>query len=169
MRRGIEAVPQDGKIVILEDDASGTYELARWSAEAGAWVGENGEPSKITPTYWHATRRDEYLLQSESGSRGTSESRERPSFPFCPDGVTPHWPSAAPDVIAPRRVAIPSPMNVVALKSQIPPGEAQAGRRFAISSIAAAVIAASLIGVFFRGEVAAYVTQFAGRHDIRIG
>jgi hypothetical protein len=169
MRRGIEAVPKDGKIVILEDDASGTYELARWSAEAGAWVGENGEPSKITPTYWHATRRDEYLLQSESGSRGTSESRERPSFPFCPDGVTPHWPSAAPDVIAPRRVAIPSPMNVVALKSQIPPGEAQAGRRFAISSIAAAVIAASLIGVFFRGEVAAYVTQFAGRHDIRIG
>jgi hypothetical protein len=63
MRRPIETVPRDGKVVILEDDASGTFELAHWSAEARAWVKENGELSKITPTYWHATRRDEYLMQ----------------------------------------------------------------------------------------------------------
>src|SRR6266478_4877422 len=63
MRRAIETVPKDGKVVILEDDASGTFELAHWSADARAWVKENGERSKITPTYWHPTRRDEYLLQ----------------------------------------------------------------------------------------------------------
>jgi len=63
MRQGIETVPKDGKVVILEDDASGTFELARWSAEARAWVRENGELSKITPTHWHTTRRDEHLLQ----------------------------------------------------------------------------------------------------------
>jgi hypothetical protein len=165
MRRGIETVPRDGKLVILEDDASGTYELARWSAEA--WVGENGEPSKITPAYWHATRRDEDLLQSQGGSTGPSGSRERPSLPFSSDRVDPQWPW--PDVIAPRRVAIPSPMNVVAIKSQIPPGEAQAGRGIAVSSITAAVIAASLIGMYFRAELAAYVTQFAGQHEARIG
>src|SRR5205814_2198478 len=33
----------------------------------------------------------------------------------------------------------------------------------------AAVIAASLIGMYFRAEVAAYVTQFAGQHDVRSG
>src|SRR5438105_3258510 len=167
MRRGIETVPKDGKVVILEDDASGTYELARWSAEARAWVGENGEPSKITPTYWHATRRDGNLLQSEGGSSGPTESGERPSFPFSSDRVDAQW--RWPDVIAPRRVAIPSPMNVVAIKPQIPPGEAQVGRGFAVSSIAAAVIAASLIGMYFRAELAAYVTQFAGQHEARIG
>src|SRR4051812_8720710 len=132
MRRGIETVPRDGKLVILEDDASGTYELARWSAEASAWVGENGELSKITPAYWHATRRDEDLLQSQGGSTGPSGSRER-SLLFSPDRVDPRSPW--PDVIAPRRVAIPSPMNVVAMKPQLPPGEAQVGRGFAVSSI----------------------------------
>src|SRR5437588_913022 len=98
MRRAIETVPKDGKVVILEDDASGTFELAHWSAEARAWVKENGELSKITPTYWHATRRDEcllqegdefllqkedeFLLQKESGSSGPSALRERRSLPF---------------------------------------------------------------------------------------
>ena len=48
MRRAIETVPRDGKVVILEDAASGTYEVACWSAETHAWVGENGELSKIT-------------------------------------------------------------------------------------------------------------------------
>ena len=51
MRRGLETVPRDGKVVILEDDASGTYELAHWSIEEGAWVGENGKRSAIAPTY----------------------------------------------------------------------------------------------------------------------
>ena len=82
MRRAIDTAPKDGKFVILEDDVSGSFELARWSAEARAWVRENGEPSKITPTHWHRTRRDDYLpqegdefiLQKESGSSGPSAS-----------------------------------------------------------------------------------------------
>src|SRR5256885_13566117 len=127
MRRGIETVPRDGKLVILEDDASGTYELARWSAEA--WVGENGEPSKITPAYWHATRRDEDLLQSQGGSTGPTRPRGRPSLPFSSDGEKWPW----PDVIAPRLGAIPSPRSVVAIRSQVPPDEARAGRGFAVS------------------------------------
>ena len=53
MREAFETAPRDGSVVILEDDASGTYEAARWSAEAGEWVGEDGEPIKITPTHWY--------------------------------------------------------------------------------------------------------------------
>src|SRR5258705_5745514 len=81
MRRAIDTAPKDGKFVILEDGASGSSELARWSAEARAWVRENGELSKITPTYWRRTPRDDYLqegdefiLQKESGSHGPSAS-----------------------------------------------------------------------------------------------
>ena len=54
MRHPIETAPKDGKAVILEHDPSGTYDVAQWSAEAGNWVTENGEPSKITPTHWRA-------------------------------------------------------------------------------------------------------------------
>ena len=61
MRQAIETAPKDGTIVILEDDASGTYDVAHWSAEAGKWVGENGEPSKITPTHWYQRPRDQYF------------------------------------------------------------------------------------------------------------
>jgi hypothetical protein len=271
MRRALETAPRDGKVVILEDDATGAFELARWSAEALAWVKENGELSKIRPTYWHATRRDENLLQEgdvnlldgEAGSGGASESPERPSllsflgrveppspvvapdviaprpaatpppmnvvaikseiaptrnssldggdddsmgtkplsmrpkfgkkgveqaghgseessfaaalmaaFPSSSDRVESQSQFVAPNVVAPRPVAIPSPMNVTAVKSQITPGKAPAGRGFAVSSIAAAMIAASLIGMYFyfRAEVDTYVTQYVGQRDIaRIG
>src|SRR5438445_3704274 len=119
MRRAIETVPKDGKVVILEDDASGTFELAHWSAEARAWVKENGELSKITPTYWHATRRDEYLLQEgdefllqrESGSSGLSASRERRSLPFPSAWAAPLWPPPEGDGIALRQAAKADPFT----------------------------------------------------------
>ncbi|WOH53761.1 hypothetical protein [Bradyrhizobium sp. sBnM-33] len=64
MRQAIETAPRDGTNVILEDDASGTYDVAYWSAEAGRWISENGEPSKITPSHWHQRHGDyQYFLQ----------------------------------------------------------------------------------------------------------
>jgi hypothetical protein len=82
MRRGIETAPMDGKVIILEDDASGTYDVAHWSPEAGDWVGENGEPSKIKPTHWHPMQGDDYLALDPDGSGnpsrvGPSASRAR--------------------------------------------------------------------------------------------
>ena len=69
MRRAIDTAPKDGKFVILEDDVSGSFELAQWSAEARAWVRENGELSKITPTYWQTRHLpqegDEFLPPDE--------------------------------------------------------------------------------------------------------
>jgi len=60
MRQPIETVPKDGRAVILEDDSTGTYELARWSAQASAWVGENAEPCNIAARYWHTMQRSEH-------------------------------------------------------------------------------------------------------------
>src|SRR5882757_5640780 len=122
MRRAIETVPRDGKVVILEDDR-GACELAHWSAEARAWVKENGELSKITPTYWHATRRDEYLLQEgdefllqkEFGSSGPSASRERRTLPFPPGRAEPQGAPAAVDGIALGELARADPVTVARL------------------------------------------------------
>jgi hypothetical protein len=73
MRHAIETAPRDGKFVILEDDASGTYVVAHWSPEAGEWVGKNGEPSKITPTHWFPLAGDKFLRQEGEGSSNPSQ------------------------------------------------------------------------------------------------
>ncbi|MEA3142088.1 MAG: hypothetical protein QOK23_4257 [Gammaproteobacteria bacterium] len=168
MRRGIETVPGDGKVVILEDDASGTYELAHWSAQERAWIGENGKPIKIIPTHWHAMQRGADVLQEQRGLSGPSMSQAPIIFPLSSGGV--QWRSAAPDVIASPSVTRPSPIDVVPIRLQDAPAKAQrttqAARRFALSSIAVAMIASSLIGMYFRTEVTGYVTQYAGQHDI---
>ncbi|WP_029585903.1 hypothetical protein [Bradyrhizobium sp. URHD0069] len=73
MRHAIETAPRGGKVVILEHDASETYDVAHGSAETGEWVGENGDPSKIAPTHWHPMPSDKYLLQEDEGSSNASQ------------------------------------------------------------------------------------------------
>jgi hypothetical protein len=138
MRRTIETAPRDGQAIILEDDKSGTYDVAHWSPEAGEWIGESGEPSKITPTHWYPMQGGNYL--------------QRPT---------------ASDVIAPRSVALAAPATVAAVEAQTAPVEAKrARRRSAASSIAATLIGAALIGLNFRAEVSDYVTRYVGQLDI---
>ncbi|GEP57036.1 hypothetical protein [Reyranella soli] len=52
MRQAIDTVPRNGDFVILEDDASGTYAVARWSVEAAQWLDEEGKPSRLNATHW---------------------------------------------------------------------------------------------------------------------
>jgi hypothetical protein len=72
MRQAIETAPRDGSTIILEDDASGTCDVAHWSPEAGEWVDENGEPIRITPSQWYPISGDKYLLQEDEGSSNPS-------------------------------------------------------------------------------------------------
>ena len=177
MRRTIETAPGDGNAIILEDDASGTYDVAHWSAETGEWVGENGEPSKIKPTHWYSLQGDNFLQQGHDISSSPSLARPWASrahrysffFPFSLRRAPPQR-LAASEVIASRSVAVAAPATVEAFEAQTTPVEANrappARRGFAASSIAATLIAAALIGVYFRAEVAAYVTRYAGQQDI---
>jgi len=176
MRRTIETAPGDGNAIILEDDASGTYDVAHWSAETGEWVGENGEPSKIKPTHWYSLQGDNFLQQGHDISSSPSLARPSASrahrysffFPFSLRRAPPQR-LAASEVIASRSVAVAAPATVEAFEAQTTPVEANrappARRGFAASSIAATLIAAALIGVYFRAEVAAYVTRYAGQQD----
>jgi hypothetical protein len=53
MRYPIKIAPKNGHVIVLEDEASGTLEVARWSGETNEWIGEYGEASKITPSHWY--------------------------------------------------------------------------------------------------------------------
>ena len=170
MRRSIGTAPRDGKIVILEGDG-GTCELAHWSAEARAWVKEDGEISKIKPTHWRPTRRDEYLLQEDDeflfqkeqkqgGSSDPSTSHQRRPVLF-PGRGAPPWPAAAAGVVGSGQVAAPP---VIIVEAQTAPvkveREPHARRRFAFYSLAATIFAASLIGLYFRAELGSHVMPY---------
>jgi len=176
MRQAIETAPRDGSAIILEDDASGTYDVAHWSPEAGEWVGENGAPIESTPSHWFPMPVDKYRRHEDEGS--SAPSRVEPSawrarrysfFPFSLRWAAPQRPTTS-DVVAPRSVPLAAPVTVAAVEAQTAPVEAKrtshARQGFATSSIAAALVAAALIGVYFRAEVAAYVAQYAGLQDI---
>src|SRR6202171_3879547 len=79
MRRTIETAPRDGNVIILEDDGRGTDDVAPRAPEAGEWVGENGEPSKITPSHWYPMPRDKYLSLESDGSSNPSQIRPSPA------------------------------------------------------------------------------------------
>ncbi len=123
MRQTIETAPRDGNLVILGYDASGTYDVAHWLPEAGQWIGENGDPSKITPSRWYPMPGENYLQQGDGLSSGLSDAST----------------------------------------------SARRARRhgfFPFFSIAATLVAAALIGVYFHGEVVAYVARYASQQEI---
>src|SRR4030088_396635 len=123
MRQTIETAPRDGHLVILGDDASGTYDVARWLPEAGQWIGENGEPSKVTPSRWYPMPGENYLQQGDGLPSGLSD--------------------ASTSARRARRHGL-----------------------FPFFSIAATLVAAALIGVYFHAEVVAYVARYASQQEI---
>jgi hypothetical protein len=152
MRHTIETAPRNGNVVILEDDVSGTYDVA--SPEAGEWIGENGEPSKITPSHWYPLPVGNHLQQelyvsSSPLQAGPSASKARrySFFPFSLRGDAPQPPTAS-EVVAPRSAA--------AVEAQTAPTEVRrpshARRGFAISWIAATLVTAALVGTWFHAE-----------------
>ncbi|MGZ5874314.1 MAG: hypothetical protein ACXWKP_19625 [Bradyrhizobium sp.] len=92
MRQAIETAPKDGSAILLEDDASGTCDVAHWSPEAGEWVGHDGEPIKIKPSQWYPMPGDKYLLQEDEGSSNPSQAG--PSAPRA------YWQFAAFSILA---------------------------------------------------------------------
>jgi hypothetical protein len=176
MRRTIETAPRDGNVIIVEDDARGSYDVAHWSAETGEWVGENGEPTKITPSHWYPMPGDNFHQQgldvSSSPSRAgppASRARRYGLAPFSLRRAAPQRPTTT-GVIALRSVASATPTTVATVKAQATPAEAKRRRRAqrgsATSPIAVTLLAAAFIGMYFHAEVAAYVARYPDLQDI---
>src|SRR3954454_6252222 len=175
MRHPIDTAPRDGKFVILEDDVSGSFELAQWSAEAPGWVTENGELSKITPTHWqtrHLPREgEEFILQDDLFVFPPKEIRlsELPPSPDPRFLLFPSRQAAAqcPRVTElPRQVANADHITVARLRAPAAQSEhrPRARRWFAVSSIAAGMVGASLIGLYF------HTGLYSGElNNVRIG
>ena len=115
MRHTIETAPRDGKFVILEEDAGGRYGIAHWSPEAGGWLGENGEPIKVTPAYWYPIQGENYLQQGLD-------------LPISLRPVAAPQRATASDVIASRSVAA-APVTVAAVGAQTTPVEPKIARQ----------------------------------------
>lgn len=156
MRRTIETAPRDGKVVILEDDVFGTCDVAHWSPESGQWIGESGEPIKITSSHWYPMQGDNdpqqgHDVSSNPSRAGSSTSRSRSSFFF------------------PFSLRQPAPQRL-----QAAPAEAKrvprVRWRFAAPSIAATLVGVALTGLNLRAEISAYVSRYIDQQNIvRIG
>ena len=98
----IETAPRDGGFLILEEDTSGKYDIARWASEAGGWVRENGEPIKITPSYWYSIKGENYRQHGLDISTGPfqTEGRAAPQQQFTSDIITSRSDAAPPETVA---------------------------------------------------------------------
>ena len=159
-RQLIETAPRDGRFLILEEDAGGKYDIARWAPEAAGWVREDGEPIKIRPSYWYQIEGENYLYEGLdistspcqsglSGLRGAAAQR-----PFTSDIIPSRSEGAPPEAVA----AVKTEFTAVGLKRS-----SHARIRFTAFLIAASIVVAACIGMYFRAEVASYLAPNAVR------
>jgi hypothetical protein len=146
----IETAPRDGRFLILRE-ASGKYDIACWAPEAAGWVREDGEPIKIAPSYWHPIGGENYLHPGVDKSNSPSQ----------------------PEVSGFLGAAAEQPFigEIIVSRSDGAPPEAvesvETGfTRFAVFSIAASLVVAACIGMYFRAEITSYVVRHAVRQDL---
>jgi hypothetical protein len=151
----IDTAPRDGKFVILEEDASGKYNVACWSLEAGGWVAESGEPIKIAPMYWHPIGGQKYAQQGLD-----------PDFSLRPDPDAPQQTTAS--AVAASRTVAPAPVTAAELELRTIPTEIKRAwptrLKFAASAIAASLVVAVFAVMHFL-EVGSHVTRYASLRD----
>src|SRR5882672_6450778 len=134
MRQSIETAPRDRKTVIIEDRLAGTSDFAHWSPERRRWVRENGDLSTITPTHWYPIPLNQHISNDEEGDFVAEEDQ------------------TAFDHLIEYPVSGTLPQLGM-------------GRRgFIAFAIAALLVAATLIGLYF--EVVASETRYAHLEDI---
>ena len=138
----IETAPRDGGFLILEEDMSGKNDIARWASEAGGWVRENGEPIKIRPSYWYPIKGENYLQHGPDISISPSQRGAAPQQQFASDIITSLW----------ERL-LPRPATAKIDSTAVEPKRASFARnRFAVFSIAASLVVAVCVGMYFRAE-----------------
>ena len=141
----IETAPRDGGFLILEEDTSGKNDIARWASEAGGWVRENGEPIKIRPSYWYPIKGENYLQHGPDISISPSQRGElvAPQQQFASDIITSRSDAAPPETVATAKI------DATAVE---PRRASRARNRFAAFSIAASLVVAVCVGMYFRAE-----------------
>jgi len=135
----IETAPRNGGFLILEEDTSGKNDIARWASEAGGWVRENGEPIKITPSYWYPIKGENYLQHGLDISISPPPGeRAAPEQQFASDIITSRSDAAPPETVATAKI------DATAVE---PRRASRARNRVAAFSIAASLVVAVCVGM----------------------
>jgi hypothetical protein len=148
----IVTAPKDGRFVILKEDASGKFNIARFAPEVSGWVRENDEPIKIIPSCWFSIQE-----QNDSPQRlDLVSTREQAESPTAPQS------QLAPAIIAGSPVGT-CPETDVAVE---PERASSARNRFAALSIVSSLVLATCAGMYFRPEITSYMTRHSIRGDL---
>ena len=147
----IATAPRDGRFLILKEDASDKFNIARWAPEAGEWVRENDQPIKITPAYWYPIREQNDFQPRLDISTSPSEPERRaaPQRQLASDVLASGSDAPAPDTI------VATKMGPTAVEAK----RASARNGIAAFSIAASFVVATGVGMHFRTEVTSYVAR----------
>jgi hypothetical protein len=164
MRHAIETAPRNGEFVIIVDDASGRFDVAKWLTSR-EWVRENGEPSEITPSHWSPIASGKH---QPYGLESSKAPQDEVTVPVSVPGAVPH-PSTGgfflPHIAPAAAPAIVPPVDAQTATVELERG-AQGWRRFATTLAGASVVVALLIGLFFSAESATILTRFPGLQNI---
>jgi hypothetical protein len=154
MRQPIATVRRDGEFVILEDEVSGTYAVARWSADRAAWICEDGAPSRIAPTHWHPLVQEHHRakpLEDIAAAAQLSSWLSRHAFPRFA------WSRTAAQYIQRVSDTVGTALARMVTTTALPPGGGptdirRARRRGKIAPIAACLVAAAVAGWWLYGS-----------------
>jgi hypothetical protein len=169
----LRQVPNESLAPAIE----GETERAPHSPEGGGCIGEEGEPSKVTPSPLFAIEGDNGLQQGHDRPSSPSQAalsaslarRHSLFFPFSLWRAEPQLPTASA-LIAPHSATFTGAVTFAAVEAQTarvdPKRASHARRRLAASSIATTLVAAAFTGMYFRTEVASHVARYASLQDI---
>jgi hypothetical protein len=91
----IGTAPRTGAFIILHDEETGVYEVARWMKAEGRWSRDGGDPIAVEPTHWT------YFPEGHGSRAGEgNEATERRSDFAEPARLVARRPSAARAVAA---------------------------------------------------------------------
>ena len=141
----IETAPRDGGFLIVEEDTSAKNDIARWASEAGGWVRENGEPIKITPSYWYPIKGENYPQRGlEISISVPPRERAAPQQQFASSDIT-----TSPSDAAPPETVATAKIDATAVEPKRAP---RARKRFAAFAIAASLVVAVCVGMYLWAE-----------------
>jgi hypothetical protein len=153
MREPIDTVRRDGEFVILEDEVSGSYDVARWSADRAAWICEDGAPSRIAPTHWHPLVQEHHRaqpLEDIAAAAQLSSWLSRHAFPrFAGSRTAAQYIQRVSDTVG---TALARMVTTTALPPGGPTDIRRTRRRGKIAPIAACLVAAAVAGWWLYGS-----------------
>jgi hypothetical protein len=73
----IETAPKNEEWIVLLDESGHDFEVGRWSAKRGTWVGRDGAPIRIKPASWFRPNSSWLSTDYASAQDETAPRRKR--------------------------------------------------------------------------------------------